>query len=187
MHLAAGVTTPERVSATTRTAASARARGERFPGVAVTSAEEDAEANLAAAAEADVMVLGVKPQDIVATARQVAGGLRPETVVVSVAAGVRAETIAAVLPDADVNVFLTASPEARALRRNRQLVAAGGPDDYDAVLESVRRRDHLDSTRAASPLRPADDARVVDTSDMAFDDVVRLLTGFAHEKTGAVR
>ncbi|WP_182349484.1 (d)CMP kinase [Tomitella gaofuii] len=90
-----------------------------------------------------------------------------------------------VLPDADVKVFLTATAEARAHRRNRQNVSAGGADDYAAVLESVRRRDHLDSTRVASPLRPADDARVVDTSDLGFDDVVQLLTELARENMGA--
>ncbi|QDQ99170.1 (d)CMP kinase [Tomitella fengzijianii] len=90
-----------------------------------------------------------------------------------------------VLPGADVKVFLTATAEARAQRRNSQNMAAGGADDYDAVLESVRRRDHLDSTRAVSPLRPAEDARVVDTSDMGFDEVVQLLTGLARESMGA--
>ncbi len=92
-----------------------------------------------------------------------------------------------VLPDADVKVFLTATPEARARRRNRQNVAAGGPDEYAAVLASVQRRDHLDSTRAVSPLRPAGDARVVDTSDMPFDEVVQLLTGLAQDSMGAAR
>ena len=60
-----------------------------------------------------------------------------------------------VLPDADVKIFLTASAETRARRRNDQNVAAGLPDDYDGVLADVRRRDHLDSTRAVSPLRAA--------------------------------
>ena len=71
-----------------------------------------------------------------------------------------------VLPDADVKIFLTASAEERARRRNDQNVASGLRDDFDAVLADVRRRDHLDSTRAVSPLRAADDALVVDTSDM---------------------
>ena len=71
-----------------------------------------------------------------------------------------------VLPDADVKIFLTASAETRARRRNDQNIAAGLPDDYETVLADVRRRDHLDSTRAVSPLRPADDAVIVDTSDM---------------------
>ena len=58
-----------------------------------------------------------------------------------------------VLPDADVKIYLTASAETRARRRNDQNVAAGFTDDYDSVLADVRRRDHLDSTRAVSPLR----------------------------------
>src|SRR6202041_3772091 len=77
-----------------------------------------------------------------------------------------------VLPDAPVKIFLTASAETRARRRNDQNVAAGLADDYDAVLADVRRRDHLDSTRAVSPLRAAQDAVVVDTSDMAEPRVV---------------
>ena len=71
-----------------------------------------------------------------------------------------------VLPDADVKIFLTASAETRARRRNDQNVAAGLADDYEGVLADVRRRDHLDSTRAVSPLRAASDALVVDTSAM---------------------
>ena len=82
-----------------------------------------------------------------------------------------------VLPDADVKIFLTASAEERARRRNDQNVAAGLDDDYEAVLADVKRRDHLDSTRAVSPLRAADDAVVVDTSDMTESEVIAHLTG----------
>lgn len=80
-----------------------------------------------------------------------------------------------VLPEADVKVFLTASPETRARRRNEQNVAAGLPDDYPGVLADVRRRDHLDSTREMSPLRAADDAVLVDTSDMTEAEVIARL------------
>ena len=80
-----------------------------------------------------------------------------------------------VLPDADVKIFLTASAEERARRRNDQNVASGLPDDYDAVLADVKRRDHLDSTRPVSPLRAADDAAVVDTSDMTQSEVIAFL------------
>lgn len=90
----------------------------------------------------------------------------------------------AVLPDADVKIFLTATPETRALRRNNQNVAAGFPDDYDGVLADVRRRDHLDSTRVMSPLRAAEDALVVDTSDMTQDEVVAHLLDLVHETSG---
>ncbi|MGH3542591.1 MAG: (d)CMP kinase, partial [Mycobacterium sp.] len=77
-----------------------------------------------------------------------------------------------VLPDADVKIFLTASAETRARRRNDQNVTSGLPDDYDGVLADVRRRDHLDSTRAVSPLRAASDALVVDTSEMTESEVI---------------
>lgn len=92
-----------------------------------------------------------------------------------------------VLPDADVKIFLTASAEERARRRNVQNVANGLPDDYDSVLADVRRRDHLDSTRAVSPLRAADDAVVVDTSDMTETDVVAHLQDLVHQRAGARR
>ena len=82
-----------------------------------------------------------------------------------------------VLPDADVKIFLTASAEERARRRNDQNVAPGCGDDYEAVLADVQRRDHLDSTRAVSPLRAADDAMVVDTSDMTESEVIAHLLG----------
>ena len=92
-----------------------------------------------------------------------------------------------VLPDADVKVFLTASPEVRARRRNDQNVAAGLADDYERVLADVRRRDHLDSTRAVSPLRAAEDAIVVDTSDMNQTEVIAHLTELVEQKAGASR
>ena len=92
-----------------------------------------------------------------------------------------------VLPAADVKIFLTASAETRARRRNDQNVAAGLPDGYETVLSDVRRRDHLDSTRAVSPLRPAEDALIVDTSDMTQAEVIAHLRDLVKERTGAVR
>lgn len=71
-----------------------------------------------------------------------------------------------VLVDAPAKAFLTASPEVRATRRYNQDVAAGRDIDYETVLADVIRRDELDSSRATSPLRPADDAEIIDTSDM---------------------
>jgi cytidylate kinase len=91
-----------------------------------------------------------------------------------------------VLPDADVKFFLTASPETRARRRNDQNVAAGLPDDYDGVLVDVRRRDHLDSTRAVSPLRAASDALVVDTSAMTEPEVIAYLLQLVKQRSEAV-
>jgi len=92
-----------------------------------------------------------------------------------------------VLPDAPVKIFLTASAETRARRRNDQNVAAGLADDYDGVLADVRRRDHLDSTRAVSPLRAASDAVIVDTSDMTEEDVIAYLLELVKQREGAVR
>ena len=90
-----------------------------------------------------------------------------------------------VLPDADLKIFLTASAETRARRRNDQNVAAGLTDDYETVLADVQRRDHLDSTRTVSPLRAADDAVVVDTSEMSRDEVIDRLYRLVSERTGA--
>jgi cytidylate kinase len=92
-----------------------------------------------------------------------------------------------VLPDADVKIFLTASAETRARRRNDQNVAAGLPDDYEGVLADVRRRDHLDSTRAVSPLRAASDAVVVDTSAMTESEVIAHLLGLVRLRSEAAR
>lgn len=92
-----------------------------------------------------------------------------------------------VLPDADVKIFLTASAETRATRRNAQNMAAGLPDEYDTVLADVIRRDHLDSTRAVSPLRPAADALIVDTSDMTQAEVIAHLRDLVNKRTGALR
>ncbi|WP_078330705.1 (d)CMP kinase [Mycobacteroides salmoniphilum] len=92
-----------------------------------------------------------------------------------------------VLPDADVKIYLTASAQARAQRRNAQNVSGGGVDEYERVLADVQRRDHLDSTRAVSPLRPAEDAVQVDTSDMTQDQVVAHLLDLVRTKAGASR
>ncbi len=77
-----------------------------------------------------------------------------------------------VLTDADAKIYLTASAEARAQRRNQQNIAEGRGDDYAAVLADVQRRDTLDSTRKVSPLRPAADAVLVDTSELSMDEVI---------------
>ena len=76
-----------------------------------------------------------------------------------------------VWPDAEVKVFLTASPEERARRRCAELAARGMELDEAQVLADVRRRDELDTTREASPLRVADGAVVIDSSDLDARDV----------------
>lgn len=91
-----------------------------------------------------------------------------------------------VLPDAPVKIYLTASAQVRADRRNRQIVAGGGPDDLAAVLADVERRDLADSTREVAPLRPAEDAVVLDTTELSFDEVLTRLIELT-ETTGRVR
>lgn len=78
-----------------------------------------------------------------------------------------------VFPEAEVKIFLTASPEERAHRRVRQNVDKGiGSFDYDEVLADILRRDDYDSSRETSPLKPAEDAEIFDTTDYFIEDVI---------------
>ncbi len=77
-----------------------------------------------------------------------------------------------VLPGAEVKIFLTASPEVRARRRHDELVEKGQPVVFDEVLEQMKERDHRDSTRSDSPLKPAEDADIVDTDGLTIQQVV---------------
>lgn len=74
-----------------------------------------------------------------------------------------------VCPDAPVKFYVTASPEIRARRRYDEIVANGGSADYQAIFEDVQRRDERDMGRADSPLRPAADAHLLDTSEMSIE------------------
>lgn len=75
-----------------------------------------------------------------------------------------------VFPDAELKVYVTARPEVRARRRLEELQAKGEKASYEEVLENVKTRDHIDMTRAESPLRKADDAVLLDNSDMTLDE-----------------
>lgn len=86
-----------------------------------------------------------------------------------------------VLADAPAKAFMTASAEVRAQRRHDQNEKAGIASDFQSVLADVQRRDAADSSRATSPLRPADDATIVDTSDMSPEDVVQALINVVKE------
>lgn len=77
-----------------------------------------------------------------------------------------------VLPRADLKIYLDATLEERAARRYREVVARGEPADYEQVLASVRRRDEIDSNRSVAPLRPADDAVVIDTTTLTIEQVL---------------
>lgn len=77
-----------------------------------------------------------------------------------------------VFPDAEVKIYLDASAEVRAQRRVKQLLAQGAAADYASILASIKERDLRDSTRAASPLKPAPDAVKIDTSSMKMEEVI---------------
>lgn len=89
-----------------------------------------------------------------------------------------------VLADAPAKAFMTASAQVRAQRRHDQNRAAGIDSDFDTVLADVERRDAADSSRATSPLRPAEDAVLVDTSEMTPDEVLDALIAVV-EKSAA--
>lgn len=87
-----------------------------------------------------------------------------------------------VLPDAKVKIFLTASPEARALRRYTQLISSGVKADYQKVLSDLLARDEQDQNRACDPLRPAEDAVILDTSAMSFSDSLSTMLAIVRER-----
>ena len=91
----------------------------------------------------------------------------------------------AVFPDAEMKVFVDASPEIRAERRLKELEAKGMKVDYDEVIENIRRRDHIDTTRKVSPLRKADDAFVLDNSRLSPEEQMKVLAGRFNSITGA--
>lgn len=86
-----------------------------------------------------------------------------------------------VFPEAEVKVFLTASVDERARRRHAELVARGERVDLRVIRDDVERRDHADSSRAASPLVVADGAVVVDTTGLGIDEVVGRIASMARE------
>ena len=87
-----------------------------------------------------------------------------------------------VFPDAQLKVFLTADAECRARRRALQNAERGaGETDAELLCAQIRKRDAMDSTREVAPLKPADDARMLDTTDMGIDEVVAAIADWARE------
>ena len=89
-----------------------------------------------------------------------------------------------VLPDADVKIFLTASAEERAKRRYLELQQRGIQDSYETVLADIKERDLRDTTRAAAPLRQADDAQLVDTTGHGLEASMAMILQCIREKLG---
>lgn len=88
-----------------------------------------------------------------------------------------------VLPDANVKVFLTAAPEARAQRRMLELEQRGTPESFEKVLADIQKRDWDDSHRATAPLKQADDAVLLDTTELTFSESEAALLKIIKEKT----
>lgn len=77
-----------------------------------------------------------------------------------------------ICPDAEVKLFVTASAEVRATRRHKELAEKGGTQSYETVLQDVIERDKRDSERATAPLKPAEDAVQIDTSDLSIEAAI---------------
>ncbi|GGG56825.1 cytidylate kinase [Croceivirga lutea] len=90
-----------------------------------------------------------------------------------------------VFPNAELKIFMTASAEQRAQRRYKELLDRGEEISYEAVLKNVKERDYIDSNRAASPLRKADDAIAFDNSDLSFNEQFELILAKVKEKLQA--
>ena len=88
----------------------------------------------------------------------------------------------AVFPNADLKIFMTADARIRAQRRVLQMEAAGQHPDFEAVLKNVQERDYIDSHRAMNPLRKADDALVLDNSQMTVDEQMVWLDAILRER-----
>lgn len=89
-----------------------------------------------------------------------------------------------VLPDAQIKLFLTASPEARAERRYKELIEKGEKVDFQEVLDDINKRDYQDSHREIAPLKQAEDALLVDNSGCNLEEGTALVIGIIKEKLG---
>ena len=89
-----------------------------------------------------------------------------------------------VLPQADVKIYLTATPEERARRRHRELLGRGSQAEYETVLQDILKRDYQDSHRAAAPLRQAEDAFLVDSTGLSIESSLDAILKVVRENGG---
>ncbi len=89
-----------------------------------------------------------------------------------------------IFPDAEVKIFLTATPETRAKRRYDELIAKGQEADFDTVLEEIRVRDYNDSHRPVAPLKPAEDSVLLDNSTFTLEESVSAALSIIRSKLG---
>ena len=88
-----------------------------------------------------------------------------------------------ILPDAQVKIFLTASPEERARRRCKELEEKGTPQPFEEVLNDIKKRDHDDMTRKEAPLKQAPDAVLADTTGLDLEGAIALVMGIIEDRT----
>ena len=86
------------------------------------------------------------------------------------------------MPDAKLKIYLDASPDERATRRYHELIQRGQQPNYDSVLTNIQSRDKIDSGREVAPLQAADDALVLDTTDLSIDKVLDMIQGLVYDK-----
>jgi cytidylate kinase len=86
-----------------------------------------------------------------------------------------------VLPEADLKLFLVASVDERARRRQRELIERGEAVEFNAIRQAMAARDEYDSTRALAPLKPADDAVILDTTELTVDQVLDRVRALAED------
>lgn len=87
-----------------------------------------------------------------------------------------------ICPNAEVKIFITASPEVRAMRRYKEFQQKGLSTTYEEVLAQTKERDNRDSSRSSAPMKPADDAVIIDTSDMTIDEVYEMAQNIIEDK-----
>ena len=92
-----------------------------------------------------------------------------------------------VFPHAELKIFMTARDEVRAKRRFDEMLAKGGNPVYEEVLANLKERDYIDSHRSVSPLRQADDAFVLDNSDMTMKEELSWIMGVIQGKFGILQ
>ena len=92
-----------------------------------------------------------------------------------------------ITPNADVKLFVTASPEARAVRRFEEMKRRGEPVNFDDILADILRRDERDTNRATAPLKPAKDADLLDTTDLTIDAAIQQAIALVNAKTSGRR
>ncbi len=89
-----------------------------------------------------------------------------------------------VFPDAEIKMYVTASPEVRATRRHSEIVSKGRESDYSEVLQDIIRRDERDMGRKDSPLKPAEDAHLIDTTEMSIETAFEEAADLIRQKAG---